>query len=183
MQWHLGTEPVSVFPSGLSQVDEGLEIAVHLQGSRFKFTIRRPIKKRDVARHEAIQEGLVNALIHADYRGQDGIIVERFTDRLELSNPGIFLVSLEQMRLGAVSECRNPMLQRMFQMMGSGDRGGSGLDKIPQGWQSQHWRLPMIEELQKPDRVKLTMPMVSLLPEESLQRLRAVLGENLSGLN
>jgi predicted HTH transcriptional regulator len=27
-------------------------------------------------------------LIHADYRGQGGVIVERYRDRLEFSNPG-----------------------------------------------------------------------------------------------
>jgi len=133
--------------------------------------------------HEAIQEALVNALIHADYRGQGGIVIDRFPDRLELSNPGTLLVSFEQLRQGAVSECRNPSLQRMFQMMGAGDKAGSGIDKIRQGWASQKWRWPLIEEQLKPDRVRLILPMVSLLPEDSLARLRSALGESLSGLN
>jgi ATP-dependent DNA helicase RecG len=133
--------------------------------------------------HEAIQEALVNALIHADYRGQGGIVIDRFPDRLELSNPGTLLVSFEQLRQGAVSECRNPSLQRMFQMMGAGDKAGSGIDKIRQGWATQKWRWPLIEERLKPDRVSLTLPMVSLLPEESLAPLRTVLGDNLGGLN
>ncbi len=63
----------------------------------------------------------MKALIHADYRGQGRIVIDRFPDRLELSNPWTLLVSLEQMRQGAVSECRNPALQRMFQMMIAGD--------------------------------------------------------------
>lgn len=133
--------------------------------------------------HEAIQEALVNALIHSDYRGQGGIMIDRFPDRLELSNPGTLLVSFEQLRQGAVSECRNPSLQRMFQMMGAGDKAGSGIDKIRQGWASQKWRWPSIEEQFRPDRVRLILPMVSLLPEESLTRLRSVLGEHLGGLN
>ena len=41
----------------------------------------------------------------------------------------------------------------------------------------------MIQEHHRPDRVRLVLPMVSLLPEDSLNRLRAVLGENLAGLN
>ncbi len=47
----------------------------------------------------------------------------------------------------------------------------------------QKWRWPLIEEQLRPDRVRLTLPMVSLLPEESLVRLRAVLGESLGGLD
>jgi len=31
--------------------------------------------------HEAIQEALVNSLIHADYRGMGGVVIERFADR------------------------------------------------------------------------------------------------------
>jgi ATP-dependent DNA helicase RecG len=132
--------------------------------------------------HEAIREAFVNALIHADYRGQGGIIIERFRDRLELSNPGTLLLGIEQILKGAVSECRNKTLQGMFAMLGYGEKAGSGIDKIRQGWASQKWRWPMIQEQLRPDRVRLVLPMVSLLPEESLARLRAVLGENLAGL-
>lgn len=142
-----------------------------------------PIRAGQSPVHEAIQEALVNALIHADYRGQGGIVIDRFPDRMELSNPGTLLVSLEQLGLGAVSECRNPSLQRMFQMMGAGDKAGSGIDKIRQGWRSQKWRWPIIEERLQPERVRLILPMVSLLPEESLLWLRSVLGDKLGDLN
>ena len=137
----------------------------------------------DTIVHEAIREAFVNALIHADYRGQGGIVIERFRDRLELSNPGTLLLGMEQILKGAVSECRNKVLQGMFAMLGYGERAGSGIDKIRQGWASQKWRWPMIEEQHRPDRVRLVLPMVSLLPEDSLRRLRAAIGENLPGLN
>src|SRR5262249_39836125 len=45
-------------------------------------------RKDDTIVHEAIREALVNAMIHADYRGQGGIVVEKYKDRLEMSNPG-----------------------------------------------------------------------------------------------
>jgi ATP-dependent DNA helicase RecG len=133
--------------------------------------------------HEAIREAFVNALIHADYRGQGGIIIERFRDRLELSNPGTLLLGIEQILKGAVSECRNKTLQGMFAMLGYGEKAGSGIDKIHQGWASQKWRWPKIQEQHRPDRVCLDLRMISLLPEQSLTRLRAVLGDNLAGLN
>ena len=46
-------------------------------------------RKDDTIVHEAIREALVNALIHADYRGQGGIVIEKYRDRFELSNPGL----------------------------------------------------------------------------------------------
>ncbi|MCL2305591.1 MAG: putative DNA binding domain-containing protein [Planctomycetaceae bacterium] len=135
-----------------------------------------PVRRGTSPVHEAIQEALVNALIHADYHGQGGVVIERFSDRLELSNPGNLLISLEQWARGAVTECRNPTLQLMFQLLGAGDKVGAGVDKIRQGWASQKWRWPRIEIVQQPDRIRLILPMVSLLPEESLAKLRVFPG-------
>lgn len=142
-----------------------------------------PIRTGMPPAHEAVQEALVNALIHADYKGQGGIVIERFSNRLELSNPGTLLVSIEQMMTGAVSECRNPLLQVMFRMIGAGDQAGSGIDKIRQGWYSQKLLSPSIQETQKPDRVKLLLPILSLFPKESLARLESVLGESVKKLS
>jgi len=133
--------------------------------------------------HEGVREALVNSMIHADFRGQGGIIVERFRDRLEFSNPGTLLLGMEQILKGGVSECRNKTLQGMFAMLGYGEKAGSGIDKIRQGWASQKWRWPLILEQHRPDRVLLILPMVSLLPEESLTRLRTLLGDGMAGLD
>ncbi|MFO0250151.1 MAG: ATP-binding protein, partial [Planctomyces sp.] len=132
----------------------------------------------DTIVHEAIREAFVNALIHADYRGQGGIVIERYRDRLEFSNPGTLLLGIDQILKGAVSECRNRTLQGMFATLGYGEKAGSGIDKIRQGWASQKWRWPQIQELQRPDRVRLVLPMVSLLPEESVGRLRTASGDH-----
>lgn len=133
-------------------------------------------RKDDTIVHEAIREALVNALIHADYRGQGGIVIEKYRDRIELSNPGTLLVSFDQILQGGVSECRNKALQTMFLLIGGGERAGSGIDKIRQGWRSQHWRSPSMQQRVQPDRVRLIMPMVSLLPDESIERLRKQFG-------
>lgn len=135
-----------------------------------------PVRSGQSPVHEAIQEALVNSLIHADYRGMGGVVIERFGDRIEMSNPGTLLVSMEQLRQGAVSECRNPSLQRMFQLIGAGDKAGSGIDKIRRGWDSQQWRSPTVRETTEPDRVKFVLPMVSLIPPESQDRLRRLFG-------
>ena len=133
--------------------------------------------------HEAIREALVNGLIHADYRGQGGLVVEKYRDRFEVSNPGTLLVSFDQLLKGGVSECRNKALQTMFLMIGAAEKAGSGIDKIRQGWGSQHWRSPSIQEQVQPSRVRLVMPMVSLMPEEVLDDLRRRFGAKFSRLS
>lgn len=121
--------------------------------------------------HEAIQEALVNALIHADYGGQGGIVVDRYLDHLEFSNPGTLLVSREQLLRGGVSECRNKSLQQMFQMLGAGDKAGSGIDRIRKSWAAQHWQSPRLVETLRPDRVQLNLPMISTLPDDVMEAL------------
>lgn len=121
--------------------------------------------------HEALQEALVNALIHADHSGKGGIVIDRYPDRIELSNPGTLLVSREQLLRGGISECRNRSLQLMFQMLGIGDKAGSGIDKIRSSWKAQHWQSPSLKETYGPDRVRLDLPMASTLPEEIIQCL------------
>jgi len=121
--------------------------------------------------------------VHADHRGQGGVVIERYPDRIELSNPGSLLVSRVQLLQGGVSECRNKSLQLMFQLMGGGDKAGSGMDKIRAGWRAQHWRSPRLEESLQPDRVKLVLPMVSLIPDEVDQALRLRFGDRFAKLD
>ena len=131
-------------------------------------------RKGETEVHEAIREALVNALIHADYQGQGGILVEKFRDAFAFSNPGTLLVSFDQLWRGNVSECRNKALQTMFMLIGIAEKAGSGVDKMRRGWASQHWRSPLIREQVQPDRVIWRLPMVSLIPEDSLTRLKAL---------
>ncbi|MEY2633658.1 MAG: hypothetical protein RIR00_2312 [Pseudomonadota bacterium] len=125
---------------------------------------------------EALQESLVNALIHADYTGQGGVVIDRYPDRLIFSNPGTLLVSREQLMAGGISECRNKSLQLMFQVLGAGDKAGSGIDRIRASWAAEHWQSPELREVFRPDRVLLELPMVSLLPETVLTDLHARFG-------
>lgn len=140
-------------------------------------------RKDETVVHEAIREALVNALIHADYQGQGGIIVEKYSDRFEFSNPGSLLISFDQLLRGNVSECRNKSLQNMFMLLGAAEKAGSGIDKIRRGWESQHWRSPLVRQQMQPDRVQWVLPMISLIPGESLQRLQALFGKKYQRFN
>lgn len=131
--------------------------------------------------HEALQEALVNALIHADHSGQGGIVIDRYFDHLVFSNPGTLLLSREQLSVGGISECRNKSVQLMFQKLGAGDKAGSGLDRIRSSWAAQHWQSPRLLQTWRPDRVQLRLPMISTLPEEAMEALRERFGSALNG--
>jgi len=161
------------YQRALPKLSSGLPTPFMLEG----------LERRDVTpAHEALREAFVNALIHADYRAEGGIVIERFPDRFQIENPGILLVSLEQYHRGGTSECRNKSLQTMFHLIGGGDHAGSGVARIKEGWASRHWRNPSLELTMRPDRFRLALPMVSLIPQDTLVGLRALYGSDLDGL-
>ncbi len=155
------------------KLSAGLPVPFQLEGG---------MRRDDTPAHEALREAFVNALIHADYMAPGGVVVERYPDRFIFGNPGTLLVSLEQFRRGGVSECRNKSLQKMFLMIGGGEQAGSGVDKIRSGWRSRHWRAPLISTQPQPERVVLTLPMVSLIPEATLAHLRDCFGSRMNAL-
>ena len=106
----------------------------------------------------AIREALVNALVHADYQGQGGIILRKTRKGIELSNPGTLLLEKEQLFHGGLSICRNGTIQKMFQFMGMAEKAGSGVDKIYEGWVEQFHTRPLIAESHAPARVTWTLP-------------------------
>ena len=67
------------------------------------------------------------------------------------------LVSVEQFYKGNQSVCRNPVLQKMFVLLGIGEKAGSGADTIVKGWEDNKWTIPTISEQLQPERVKMTM--------------------------
>ena len=77
--------------------------------------------------HEAIREALVNCLIHADHASTRNLLIIRRRHDFIFRNPGRPRLPLEQVYSGGVSDCRNPSLQKMFFMMGAGERAGSGI--------------------------------------------------------
>jgi len=136
------------------------------------FRLEGATRRDETPAHEALREAFVNALIHADYAVGGGIVIERLPDRITFANPGTLLVSLEQYNKGGVSECRNAALQQMFLLIGGGEHAGSGADRIRAGWRSLHWRPPQIRVDDQPDRVTLTLPTISLIPDPTMSRLR-----------
>lgn len=128
-------------------------------------------RRDESPQHEALREAMVNALIHADYQGRGGIRVFRLAQGFEFHNPGLLRLPAEQVRLGGKSDCRNPSLQQMFQMVGAGEKAGSGFPKILQAWREQHWRAPALEENTEEEEVCLRLPTISLFPPEVTEEM------------
>lgn len=144
------------------------------------FALKDGSREDETPTHTALREAFVNALLHCDYSVDSNITIEQHKDRYIFSNPGSLLLPLAQYYRGGISVCRNKALQTMFMLIGSAEKAGSGADKIMQGWKKANYRDPRIQEIQHPDKVVLTLPLVSLLSEEIISYLKALFGENIA---
>ncbi|MCL2823442.1 MAG: putative DNA binding domain-containing protein [Polyangiaceae bacterium] len=131
----------------------------------------------DTPVHEAVREALVNTLIHADNHGHGGIRVESTATGFEFSNPGMLLVTPEQMWNGGSSESRNPIVQHMFGLLDLGERAGSGGPAIQRAWSEQHWQRPEIVQDVNRNETRLIMRFLNLLPKSSANAVQATLGQ------
>jgi len=92
-------------------------------------------------------------------------------------NPGLMRVPIDQALQGGDSDCRNRNLQKMFQFIGAGEQAGSGIPKIYQSWEQQHWRRPRIIEKVEPAQTIFELHMASLLPDDVVKKLDIQFGE------
>lgn len=144
------------------------------------FLLKGDQRQDDTLVHKALREALINTLVHADYTGRASIFVVKRPDMFGFYNPGLMRVAKDIAITGGESDCRNSLLLDMFRYIGLGERAGSGLPKIFQGWNSQHWRQPILREKVEPsEQTLLELHMLSLIPEEVLTNLRHKLGEHI----
>ena len=74
-----------------------------------------------------------------------------------MENPGYIRTGREQMLKGGISDPRNKALMKMFNMIGIGERAGSGVPDIYSVWENQGWEKPIVEEQYNPDRTILSL--------------------------
>ena len=111
----------------------------------------------DTPVHEALREALANCLINADFYGVRGIVVRKEADRIVFENPGYSRTGKQQMKKWGISDPRNKVLMKMFNLINIGERAGSGVPNIFNTWEDQGWVEPVIEEQFDPDRTLLIL--------------------------
>ena len=157
------------------KLHEGLKVPFALDAGQFRID--------ETPAHRAVREALINTLIHADYEGPAGVRVVREPGATVFTNPGLLLVSEEQLWRGGHSESRNPTLQRLFAHLQLGEREGSGGPAIRRAWADQHWRAPKLSQDPELSATTLSLRQESLLPEKSVDAVRALVGSRFEALD
>ena len=114
--------------------------------------------------HKAVREALVNCITNADFNFARGIVIKKTRDSLVMENPGSIVTGKNQMLKGGVSEPRNKIIMKMFNLIKIGERAGSGVPSIFNVWEKNGWIPPVVEEFYKPDRTILTL---SFIPKQA----------------
>lgn len=101
----------------------------------------------------AIRELVANSIIHQDFTIQGFPMIEIYSDRIEISNPGIPLISSERFIDEYIS--RNDKLADLMRRMGFCEEKGSGLDKVI--FYNELYQLPAINIQVKENRTTVCL--------------------------
>lgn len=111
----------------------------------------------DTLMHKALREALCNTLSNADYYGVRGIVIKKYKNRIEFSNPGSMRMSVEEAFAGGNTDPRNETILKIFSLIKIGERAGTGMQTILHAIKTFGYCKPIIEESFNPDRTKLTI--------------------------
>jgi ATP-dependent DNA helicase RecG len=118
----------------------------------------------------AIRELVANALIHQDLTEKGFPMVEIFSDRIEISNPGTPLVTPERFIDAYIS--RNDKLADIMRRIGFCEEKGSGLDKVI--FYNELYQLPPINIIVAEKRTRVTIYSYKTLNElDKKEKIRA----------
>ena len=100
---------------------------------------------------------MLNTLVNADYSASRGVVVRKNKNGFIFENPGNFRISIKEAMGGGISDPRNIILFKMFMLIGLGERAGSGIPAIVDGWEKAYGERPVWTDSHNPDRTTLTL--------------------------
>ena len=91
-----------------------------------------------------------------------------------MENPGGIRIGKKQMLKGGISDPRNKALMKMLNLIGIGERAGSGVPDIYGVWAQQGWQEPSVREEYDPDRTILQLTFLPIAAIKSGDKKAAI---------
>ena len=129
------------------------------QNIKVPFKVVDGLRVEDTPAHKAIREALAKCLINADYYGRRGLVVKYKPNEITFENPGRFRIDIAIAVEGTVTDPRNSLLMKFFNLIDVGERSGRGVYEIYRVWANMKWDTPTLVEMLDADRTKLTLPI------------------------
>ena len=108
---------------------------------------------------QAGREALVNLLMHMDYFDAKGAVVKCYDDQILFRNAGCLRFPIERIEQH-LTEPRNPVIAKVFRLLGWADRSGSGIEKITKGWTSMGYDKPIFQDDKPVNMFEVIFPLV-----------------------
>nr|WP_321152737.1 ATP-binding protein [uncultured Acetatifactor sp.] len=128
---------------------------------KIPFRLEGAVRIDDTPVHKAIREALANCLVNTDFYLPRGVVIKKDAESIIMENPGSIRTGKSQMLKGGISDPRNKALMKMLNMIGIGERAGSGVPNIYSVWENQGWIAPEVIEEYAPDRTILKLSFVN----------------------
>lgn len=125
-----------------------------IQGLFVHFKLEGLRRIDDTEMHKAIREALCNTLSNADYYGTRGIVIKKYINKIEFSNPGSMRMSIEEAFAGGNTDPRNETILKIFSLIKIGERAGTGIQTIVNAVRNYGYGDFIMEESFNPDRTK-----------------------------
>ncbi|MBF0387931.1 MAG: putative DNA binding domain-containing protein [Candidatus Omnitrophica bacterium] len=107
---------------------------------------------------QAAREALVNLLMHMDFFDAKGAVVKCYDDRILFRNAGCLRFSIDRIEQH-LTEPRNPVIAKVFRLLGWADRSGSGIEKITKGWMSMGYGKPVFQDDKPVNMFEVIFPL------------------------
>lgn len=134
------------------------------------FNVVNGVRQDDTKIHKAVREALVNCICNADYHIGICFVIRMYNDRFILENPGYIRVGKYQMLSGGLSDPRNKAIMKMFNLLGFGEKAGSGFPGILHTWKDAGYDAPTVEEDFVNIRTILTLPFTKTANKKVLRK-------------
>ncbi|MFO1190688.1 MAG: ATP-binding protein [Rhodoferax sp.] len=136
-------------------------------------------RQEPVLSRKVVREALANAVMHRSYQDHSPIQIVRYSNRIEILNPGFSLKDMASLGTPG-SRMRNPAIAAVLHEINWAETKGSGIRTMRRLAGDAGLPLPEFASDRQKNEFKVTLFLHHLLTEEDYAWLRSLAGDTLS---
>lgn len=137
-------------------------------------------RQEPILSRKVIREALANAVMHRSYQDHGAIQIIRYSNRIEILNPGYSLKDMASLGTPG-SRLRNPAIAAVLHELNWAETKGSGIRTMRRMAGDAGLPLPEFVSDRQKNEFKVTLFLHHLLTEDDYAWLKALAGDSLSG--
>lgn len=121
--------------------------------------------------YRAIREAVVNALMHRNYRADRTTMVIKYSNRIEIHNPGYSLIAEDKLGEPHATQSRNPRIADVLHDLNLAETKGTGIRKIRELMEQANLTLPLFDSDRAKDGFTASLFTVHFLGQSEIDWL------------